>query len=204
MGGRLGETRSMDKLPNDLLDRCSQFGRDICQASGNELSRARSIQGNGMGYSNPKWNIQGKIGECIFCLEAGLDPEKEVNFDTERGPDNFDVRVGILNVDVKTCSMNKKLLITSVGRSDHQFQYVDIFAAVRADLNGSGFVVGWISNDEFQVRRWIFPDGPARNLIPGTRYMCHDDLYTMESFPDGRSAFENVPWSLMREYGDFQ
>lgn len=180
----------MIKVRQPLLVKCRDHGEYVVE-----------------GYKQGKWNVEAavngieldplrqaeaKLGECVFAIERGLDPEEAIDWMLpEPQRDNIDLTTKGITVDVKQTYPYCKLLIQSVGKIKRSVaetlgpKKFDRFVLVKAklDLEG-GYSTGWIKRVDFIKRHRIAAKDNPLKLIPGTPYMEENELKRMTTFDD--------------------
>lgn len=165
-------------LPSKVIRRCLIHGCNIVDAY------RKGLNGNSLAVSShgaehdPFLQAQAKMGECAFCLWAGL--SCDVLKWNNRADSGFDVVVGSVRIDVKTIEMGRRFLIWPVNKRGFFHEKIfDAFVLVKAELP-SFTIAGHISKDAFFEQRQV---ACANHLLDeGTWYVEDSELLGMDEF----------------------
>jgi hypothetical protein len=177
------DTRRYHTLPSDLLGACVRYGKTLrahYASGGSPQSRAFSSHG---AENNPILLGESKMAECIFCMEAGLNPREALKWSVDHPDGDYDCLLRQVRVDVKYTGINSRYLIWPINKNPiFDSKGFDALVLIKLDGDrGRGFVQGWMTKASFRKLRSIA--GPGHKLDAGTRYVDQDLLLDMAKFP---------------------
>ena len=172
------------RLPNDLLERCYQFGKQIVAELANPTNQStmQSAALSSHGAQNDlNLQIDAKAAECAFCLWVGLEPETALHWNNHADT-GFDVTWYTTRIDVKHTRHDNGSLIWPIKKQHLYLEKMfDAFVLVTGhDRNFN--LVGWVTKDGFLANHRIAQ--PGLNLTVGTWYLMQHRLREMEELED--------------------
>jgi hypothetical protein len=142
------DSKHLITLPSDLRQRCHEQGRLIVDCYRRGLNaRSRAVSSHGA-QDNADLQAIAKMGECAFCLWAGLNPLRSLHWG-ESCDAGYDVRFSDLRIDVKTTKAGNRYLIWPVNKREFMLEKAfEALVIVRGD-EPTFEITGWTSKFQF-------------------------------------------------------
>jgi hypothetical protein len=173
-------------LSDDLLARCD--AKATLSTSGNYAEKYPNSAAVSWGDAQTNWRMwtESKMAECGVCVHLDLDPLVALNWKDHADWYDFrypHVKGGQPRVDVK--ETKTQTLFWPINKNSFFADApVDILVSARArrDL-GRVRINGWLSKGEFQQRMKVSQGREGEPREPGTWYVPHERLHSMDIFP---------------------
>lgn len=173
-------------LPNKFVKKCDDWAEELLRKGLSDYARAQASHGIEGDFGG---QALAKAAEIIFCIDVGIDPEKELLWRVlkkhEKKP-HHDVIFG-LRIDIKESWIDAQYLIWAINKiKDFPTREIDALALVKVHRLGDaikGYTKGWVRKERFEREHFVVPKDFIVRLQPGTWAMHEDKLDPIALLP---------------------